>query len=149
MLHVHHVGVVFEDIEAAIAFFLDLGFELEGRALLEHNEVVDAINGLDGVRAEIAMVRTPDGSGRLELITYHAPTSDERSRPLPANQPGFRHIAIEVDNVNALVARLRAQGYETVGELRDYEDFYRLCYLRGPEGIILELAQPLGGNSAS
>ncbi|MBN9375731.1 MAG: VOC family protein, partial [Cellulomonas sp.] len=107
-------------------------------------ETVDKINGLDGVRAEAEMARTSDRTGCLELIKYHTPATDERLQPWPANQLGLRHVCIEVDDIDALVADLRAKGFDTVGEVRDYEDFFRLCYLRGPEGLIIEFAQKLG-----
>ena len=145
MLRFDHVGVVVDDLDAVAAFFADLGFEREGRMMVE-GETVDKINGLEGVRAELMMVRTPDGSGTLELVKYHAPTEntdDTGARPLPANRLGFRHIAIEVNDLNAIVAELRGKGFDTVGEVRDYEDSYRLCYVRGPEGLIVELAEQI------
>lgn len=148
MLRFDHVGVVFDDLEAAIAFFVGLGFEIDGPWFVD-GETVDAINGLDGVRAEAAMARTPDGSGRLELVKYHTPAYGEGARPWPANRPGFRHICIEVNDLNGLVADLRAKGFDTVGEVRDYEDFYRLCYLRGPEGLIVEFAEKLAPKTPS
>lgn len=142
MLRFDHVGVVVDDLDAVAAFFVGLGFELEGRWHVD-GEAVDAINGLDGVRAEAAMVRAPDGSGKLELVKYHKPADEHRVRSSPANRPGFRHIAIQIDDVNATVDRLRAEGYDTVGDVRDYGGSYRLCYLRGPEGLIVELAERL------
>jgi catechol 2,3-dioxygenase-like lactoylglutathione lyase family enzyme len=142
MLRFDHVGVVVDDLDAAVAFFVDLGFEREGGTVVE-GEVVDKINGLEGVRAEIVMVRTSDGTGRLELVKYHAPADDEGPRPLPANRPGFRHICIEVGDLNSIVAGLRGKGFDTVGEVQDYGNIYRLCYLRGPEGLIVELAEKL------
>ena len=141
-LRFDHVGVVVDDLDAAGAFFLDLGFESDGPMMVE-GEVVDRINGLEDVRAEIMMVRTPDGSGTLELVKYHAPQDDESLRPLPPNRLGFRHICVEVDDLNGIVDGLRAKGFDLVGEVQDYEDFYRLCYVRGPEGLIVELAQKL------
>ena len=136
------MGVVVDDLDAAAAFFIDLGFEREGGTLVE-GETVDKINGLDGVRAEVVMVRTPDRTGKLELVKYLAPADNEGPYPWPANRLGFRHICIEVNDLNAIVDRLRNQGFDTVGEIRDYGDVYRLCYLRGPEGLIVELAQRL------
>jgi catechol 2,3-dioxygenase-like lactoylglutathione lyase family enzyme len=141
MLRFDHVGVIGDDLDAAIAFFLVLGFVQEGRTDVE-GEIVDKVNGLDGVRAELAMVRTPDGSGRLEIVKYHAPADTEVPHPWPPNRAGFRHICIEVEDLNGIVAGLRAKGYDTVGEVQDYEEYaYRLCYLRGPEGLIIELAE--------
>lgn len=148
MLRFEHVGVVVDDLDAVAAFFLGLGFEQEGR-MMGGGEVVDKINGLDGVRAELVFVRTPDGSGRLELVKYHAPADDQGAHPMPVNRLGFRHIALEVDDLNAIVAGLRDQGFDTVGEVRDYEDSYRLCYVRGPEGLIVEFAERLAPEGAS
>lgn len=147
-LRFDHVGVVVDDLDAVTAFFLGLGFEQEGR-VLGGGEVVDKINGLDGIRAELVFVRTPDGSGRLELVKYHAPADEQGAHPAPVNRLGLRHITLEVDDLNAIVARLRDQGFDTVGEVRDYEDSYRLCYVRGPEGLIVEFAQPLAPAGAS
>jgi catechol 2,3-dioxygenase-like lactoylglutathione lyase family enzyme len=140
MLRFDHVGVVVDDLDAVTAFFLGLGFEREGKMLVE-GETVDKINGLDGVRAVIMMVRTPDGSGTLELVKYHAPADNEGAQPLPANRLGFRHIAIEVTDLNTIVDGLRNKSFDTVGEVQDYEGAYRLCYVRGPEGLIVELAE--------
>jgi catechol 2,3-dioxygenase-like lactoylglutathione lyase family enzyme len=147
MLRFEHVGVVVDDLDAVTAFFVDLGFESEGRMVVE-GEVVDKINGLDGVRAELQMVRTPDRTGRLELVKYHAPTDATGPSPSPANRLGFRHIAIEVDGLNAIVERLRDKGFGTVGEVQDYGTSYRLCYVRGPEGLIVELAQKISSDAA-
>lgn len=102
---------------------------------------MDRIVGLDGVRADIAMLQTPDGNGRLELTKFHAPLGPEGNKHAPANTPGIRHVAFLVD---AIVAGLRARGTDLVGELVRYKDSYRLCYLRGPEGIIVELAERIG-----
>jgi catechol 2,3-dioxygenase-like lactoylglutathione lyase family enzyme len=146
-LRFDHVGVIVDDLDAAAAFFYALGFERVDGAEVEGDDV-DGINGLEGVRAELLMVRTPDGSGTLELVKYHAPAYDGSRSPAPANRPGFRHIAIEVDDVTAIVDRLRRQGFDTVGEVRQYEDSWRLCYVRGPEGLIIELAQRLGGEGS-
>jgi catechol 2,3-dioxygenase-like lactoylglutathione lyase family enzyme len=148
MLRFDHVGVVVDDLDAVTAFFLALGFEREGGALVE-GETVDKINGLDGVRAELVMVRTPDGSGKLELVKYHAPADNEGAHPLPTNRLDFRHIAFEVNNLDTIVNGLRDKGFETVGEVRDFEDNYRLCYVRGPEGLIVELAEQIASEGAS
>ena len=151
MLRLDHIGVVVDDLDAVAAFFLDLGFEREGEALVE-GEWVDKIVGLDGVRSQIVMLRTPDGSGKLELTKFQAPadnTGDKSAHALPANRRGFRHIAIEVNDLNTIVDGLRGKGFETVGEVRDYEDIYRLCYVRGPEGLIVELAERIASEGAS
>jgi catechol 2,3-dioxygenase-like lactoylglutathione lyase family enzyme len=148
MLRFDHVGVVVDDLDAAAAFFIDLGFEREGGTLVE-GETVDKINGLDGVRAEVVMVRTPDRTGKLELVKYLAPAGNEGPYPWPANRLGFRHICIEVNDLNAIVDRLRNQGFDTVGEVQDYGNIYRLCYVRGPEGLIVELAEQIASEGAS
>ena len=100
--------------------------------------------GLEGVRSEFAFVQTPDGHGRLELIKFHSPSDQGDNRPEPANTPGIRHVAFAVEDIDAVVAGLRARGAELVGELERYEDSYRLCYLRGPEGLIIELTEKIG-----
>ena len=138
-----HVGIVVDDLAAAIEFFVQLGLELEGEASVE-GPLVDRIVGLEGVRSEFAFVQTPDGHGRLELIKFHSPPAQGDNRHAPANAPGIRHVTFAVDDVDAAVAGLRARGTELVGELVRYEDSYRLCYVRGPEGIIVELAERIG-----
>ena len=105
---------------------------------------LDRVVGLDGVRAEIAVVLTPDGHGRLELTKFHTPLSQDDNRHAPANTPGIRHVAFAVADIDAVVAALRARGAELVGELERYQDSYRLCYVRGPERIIVELAEQIG-----
>jgi catechol 2,3-dioxygenase-like lactoylglutathione lyase family enzyme len=138
-----HVSVVVDDLEAAIAFFVELGMELEGRAPIEGRSV-DRLNALDGVRVDIAMVRTPDGHGRLELTKFHTPTAvSAEPENAPPNTLGLRSVMFAVDDVDATVARLRAHGAELVGEVAQYEASYRLCYVRGPAGIIVALAQQL------
>ena len=138
-----HVGVVVDDLAAAIEFFVALGLVLEGEASVEGGWV-DRVIGLEGVRAEIAMLQTPDGHGRLELSKFHSPPSQGDSRLAPPNTLGIRHISFLVEDLDAVLARLRARGAELVGELERYEDVYRLCYVRGPEGIIIELAERIG-----
>ena len=137
-----HVGVV-DDLEAAIAFFVELGMELEGKAQIE-GLWADRTVGLDGVRSVIAMMRTPDGHGRIELAKYHTPTAISGvPADAPANTLGIRRIMFAVDDIDATVAGLRAHGAELVGEVAQYQDSYRLCYVRGPEGIIVALAAQL------
>jgi catechol 2,3-dioxygenase-like lactoylglutathione lyase family enzyme len=104
----------------------------------------DRVVGLEGVRAEIAMVETPDGHGRLELVKFHAPSVRGGDGHAPANTPGIRHLTFAVDDIDTAVATVRARGGELVGEVENYEDIYRLCYVRGPEGIIVELAERIG-----
>jgi catechol 2,3-dioxygenase-like lactoylglutathione lyase family enzyme len=135
-----HVGIVVDDLAAATEFFVVLGLELQGDGSVE-GRWVDRIVGLEGVRADFAMMQTPDGNGRLELVKFHSPSDQGDNRHAPANTPGIRHVAFVVDDIDAVVAGLRSRGAELVGELERYEDIYRLCYVRGPEGIIIELAE--------
>ena len=139
-----NVLIVVDDLEAAKAFFAELGMELEGEATLE-GSWVDQTVGLNDVRADIAMMRTPDGHSRLELAKFHTPpaVSAEPERA-PTNTLGIRRIMFAVDDVDDVVARLRSHGAELVGEIAQYEDIYRLCFLRGPEGIIIGLAEQVG-----
>jgi catechol 2,3-dioxygenase-like lactoylglutathione lyase family enzyme len=138
-----HVGIVVDDLAAAIEFFVQLGLELDGEGRVE-GDWVDRIVGLEDVRAELAMLQTPDGHGRLELVKFHSPSAQGDDRDAPANAPGIRHVTFAVEDIDAVVTGLRARGAELVGELERYEDSYRLCYVRGPEGIIIELAEQIG-----
>jgi catechol 2,3-dioxygenase-like lactoylglutathione lyase family enzyme len=138
-----HVGIVVDDLAAATAFFVELGLRLQGEGSVEGG-VVDRVVGLEGVRAELAMVETPDGHGRLELTKFHAPSGRGGDRHASANTPGIRHVTFAVDDLDAAVAGLRARGTELVGEVERVGDSYRLCYVRGPEGIIVELAERIG-----
>jgi catechol 2,3-dioxygenase-like lactoylglutathione lyase family enzyme len=143
ILRMDNVLLVVDDLEAAIAFFVELGLELEGEATVEGRSV-DRVVGLDGVRSDIAMMRTPDGHGRLELDKFHTPTA-VRTEPedAPVNTLGIRRIMFAVDDIDDVLGRLRSHGAELVGEVVQYEDQYRLCYVRGPEGIIVALAEQL------
>ncbi|MFL5893022.1 MAG: VOC family protein [Solirubrobacterales bacterium] len=138
-----NVLIVVGDLEAAKAFFAELGMELEGEITVE-GPWVDQTVGLDGVRATNAMMRTPDGHGRIELSKFHTPSA-VRAEPAkaPANTLGIGRIMFAVDDIDDVVARLRSHGAELVGEIAQYEDIYRLCFLRGPEGIIVGLAERL------
>jgi catechol 2,3-dioxygenase-like lactoylglutathione lyase family enzyme len=138
-----HVGVVVDDLPAAIEFFVELGLELRGQGEVG-GHWVDRVVGLDGVQAELAMLQTPDGHGRIELAKFHAPSTEGGDGQAPANAAGIRHVAFVVEDIDTVVAGLHARGAELVGELERYEDSYRLCYVRGPEGIIVELAEQLG-----
>jgi catechol 2,3-dioxygenase-like lactoylglutathione lyase family enzyme len=139
-----NVLIVVDDLEAAIAFFLDLGMELEGRMPIE-GPWVDRVIGIDDTRAEIATLRTRDGHGRIELDKFHAPPAVAAEPSVAAvNTLGIRRIMFAVDDIAAVLARLQAHGVQLVGEVVDYEDVYRLCYVRGPEGIIVGLAEELG-----
>ena len=138
-----HVSVVVDDLAAAIAFFSELGLELEGEAAVE-GEWVDRINRLESVQVDIVMMRTPDGHGRLELTKFRNPKLVEIEPAIaPPNTLGLRSVMFTVESVDDTVARLRANGAELVGEVAQYEDKYRLCYMRGPAGIIVALAEEL------
>jgi catechol 2,3-dioxygenase-like lactoylglutathione lyase family enzyme len=138
-----NVLIVVEDLEAAKAFFAELGMELEGETTVEGGWVGRVV-GLDDVRADIVMLRTPDGHSRIELTKFHTPPA-VRAEPenAPANALGIRRIMFAVDDIDDVVARLRNHGAEMVGEIAQYEDLYRLCFLRGPEGIVIGLAEQL------
>jgi catechol 2,3-dioxygenase-like lactoylglutathione lyase family enzyme len=141
-----NVGIVVEDLDAAIAFFRELGLDLEGRAPIE-GEWAGRITGLPGQRVEIAMMRTPDGHSRLELSRFLAPAVAADHRRAPVNALGYLRVMFAVDDLDATLARLRPHGMELVGAVVDYANVYRLCYIRGPEGILLGLAQELGGGA--
>jgi catechol 2,3-dioxygenase-like lactoylglutathione lyase family enzyme len=138
-----NVLIVVDDLDAVISFLVELGMELEGKGPIE-GRWVERVIGVDDVRQDVAMLRTPDGHGRIELAKFHAP---EAIRAEPTNAPvntlGIRRIMFAVDDLDDVIARLRTHGAELVGEVAQYEDVYRLCYLRGPEGIIVGLAEQL------
>jgi catechol 2,3-dioxygenase-like lactoylglutathione lyase family enzyme len=139
-----NVAIVVYDLDGAIGFFEELGLELEGRQTVE-GEWVDRVVGLQGTRSDIAMMRTPDGHGRLELTRYQRPAAvgpDPRSEP--ANTRGMNRVMFAVDDIDDVVGRLEGLGGELVGEIVNYENVYKLCYMRGPEGIIVALAEELG-----
>jgi catechol 2,3-dioxygenase-like lactoylglutathione lyase family enzyme len=138
-----NVLIVVDDLEAAKAFFAELGMELEGEMTVE-GDWAGRVVGLDDVRADIAMMRTPDGHGRVELSRFHTPQA-VRAEPesAPANALGIRRIMFAVDDIDDVVDRLRRHGAELVGEIAQYEDIYRLCFVRGPEGIVIGLAEQL------
>jgi catechol 2,3-dioxygenase-like lactoylglutathione lyase family enzyme len=138
-----HVGIVVDDLAAATAFFAELGLELQGEGQAG-GDWVDRIIGIEGAEVDFAMMQTPDGDGRLELVRFRSPAHAGDERPAPANVPGLRHLAFSVDDIEAVVAGLRSHGAELVGEIVRYENSYRLCYVRGPAGIIVELAEPIG-----
>src|ERR1700751_5807479 len=139
-----NVGIVVDDLEVAIAFFVELGMELEGKAQIG-GLWADRTVGLDGIRSEIAMMRTPDGHSKLELTRYHAPAADGGAPQNPApNTLGLHRVMFAVDDIQDTVARLRAHGAELLGEVAQYENIFLLCYLRGPAGIIVALAEQIG-----
>jgi catechol 2,3-dioxygenase-like lactoylglutathione lyase family enzyme len=137
-----HLGVVVDDLPAAIGFFVELGMELDGAGSVE-GEWVDRVVGLEGVRSDLAMLKAPDG-GMIELTRFDSPPLVPGDPEAPSNTPGMRHVAFEVDDLDDTLARLRPHGAELIGTVEDYGDVYRLCYVRGPAGMIVELAQKLG-----
>ena len=137
-----HAGVVVEDLAAAIAFFVELGLELEGQTTVE-GAWVDQLVGLDGVRADLAFLRAPDGSGRVEVSTFHSPTATSPAPRAPVNTPGIPRLTFVVDAVDDTFDRLRGHGAELVGEVAQYEDVYKYCYVRGPAGVIVGLIEEL------
>ncbi|WP_028479444.1 VOC family protein [Nocardia sp. CNY236] len=138
-----NVLIVVEDLDAVVEFFVELGMELEGRGPVE-GRWVERVIGLDDVRQDIAMLRTPDGHGRVELAMFHTPKAiGSEPKDTPANTLGIRRVMFAVDDIDDVVARLRTHGAELVGSVEQYEQSYRLCYIRGPEGIIVGLAEQL------
>ena len=138
-----NVGIVVEDLGGAIEFFCELGLELEGRATIE-GEWAGRVTGLGDQRVEIAMMRTPDGHGRLELSRFLAPPVVADHRTAPVNALGYLRVMFAVDNLDDTLERLRPRGAQLVGEVVQYQDTYRLCYIRGPEGLLIGLAQEIG-----
>jgi catechol 2,3-dioxygenase-like lactoylglutathione lyase family enzyme len=138
-----HVGVVVDDLGAAVDFFRELGLSPQGDGTVQ-GSWVDRIIGLEGAVVDFAMMKTPDGKGGIELVQFHSPPIEGDERPLPANTRGLRHLCFAVDDVDDVVARLQKRGATLVGEIVNYEDVFRLCYIRGPSEIIIELAEPVG-----
>jgi catechol 2,3-dioxygenase-like lactoylglutathione lyase family enzyme len=138
-----NVGSVVESLDDAVAFFTELGLELEGRMTIE-GEWSGRVTGLRDQRVEVAMMRTPDGHGRLELSRFLAPPTVADHRNVPVNSLGYLRVMFAVDDLDATLARLRPHGAEVVDEVVQYEEQYRLCYVRGPEGILIGLAEQLG-----
>ena len=137
-----NVGIVVENLDAAIDFFTERGLELEGRAPIA-GDWADSVTGLRDMRVEIAMMRTPDGHGRLELSRFLAPPVAADHRVAPVNALGYLRVMFTVEDIDDTLARLSRRGAELVGEVVNYQDTYRLCYIRGPEGILIGLAQEL------
>lgn len=140
---IDHVGIIVNDLAAAKAFFLDFGLEMMGEGNVG-GDWVDRIVGLQDVQAACVMLRTPDGEANVELIQFYTPADEKGMQRSSSNTLGIRHIAFAVDDLEALVAQLKEKGTELVGEVQNYENAYKLCYVRGPEGIILELAERIG-----
>lgn len=143
VMRMDNIGIVVEDIDAAIGFFTELGLDLEGRAPIE-GDWADGVTGLRGMRVEIAMMRTPDGHSRLELSRFIAPPVVADHRVAPVNALGYLRVMFTVDDLDDTLARLGQRGAKLVGEVVQYENMYRLCYIRGPEGILIGLAEQLG-----
>lgn len=139
---IDHVGVIVDDLPAAKAFFLDLGLEVQGEATLE-GAWLDQIVGLNDVKTDIVMLQMPDGQANLELAKFYTPSDERGMQPSVANTLGIRHIAFAVEDIEAVVATLQQKGVEIFSDIQCYEDSYKLCYVRGPEGIILELAEQI------
>src|SRR5512139_809559 len=142
-LRLDNVGIVVENLAPAIEFFRELGLEVEGRATIE-GEWAGRVTGLGDQRVEIAMMRTPDGHGRLELSRFLTPPAVADHRNAPVNALGYLRVMFTVDDIDETLARLRKRGAQLVGEVVQYEDSYRLCYIRGPEGLLIGLAEQLG-----
>lgn len=148
LIEMHNVGIVVESIDNAISFFTEIGLTLEGRMMVE-GEWVGRVTGLDNQSAEIAMMVTPDGHTRLELSRFITPTTIEDHRTAPVNSLGYLRLMFRVDNLNELLSRLSKYGAEVVGEVVNYENIYRLCYIRGVEGLLIGLAEQLGTETST
>src|SRR6185369_11141255 len=143
IMRMDNIGIIVDDLKAAIDFFSELGLELEGKQTVE-GRWVDQVIGLEGVRVDMAMMRIPGGQGRIELSKFHTPAAiSAEPKNAPVNTLGIRRIMFAVDDLDDVLARLQSRGAELVGEVTQYEDKYRLCYVRGPEGILIALAQQL------
>lgn len=137
---IDHVGIIVDDLPAAKAFFLDLGLQATWEGEVDR-VAVERVTGLRGAKSEIVMLETPDGDAKVELSRFHAPTDENGIQPSLPNTLGMRHIAFEVEDLEGILGRLTRNGVQLLGELHNYENTYRLCYIRGPEGIIVELAE--------
>jgi len=139
---IDHVSIVVNDLSAAQAFFLDFGLQVQGEGELE-GELLDQVTGLNDVKTALVMLGTPDGQTSIELVKFYRPSDEKGFQQSFANTLGIRHIAFAVEDIEALVAKLKKRGTETFSEIQTYENEYKLCYIRGPEGIILELAEQI------
>ncbi|MFS0673704.1 VOC family protein [Ornithinibacillus sp. 179-J 7C1 HS] len=139
---IDHVGIIVNDLPAAKEFFLEFGLEMLGEAEVE-GEWVERIIGLQNVKEDVVMFQTPDGEATIELVKFHTPSDENGIQSASANTLGIRHIAFAVEDIEAIVAKLKKKGAELIGEIQNYENAYKLCYIRGPEGIILELAEQI------
>jgi catechol 2,3-dioxygenase-like lactoylglutathione lyase family enzyme len=141
-----HIGLVVEDLDEMVRFLSLLGFDC-GEPGVFSGDWIDRIIGLENVTVEIVMARVPGGGDVFEVVRFHSPSTGADETASPANRPGLRHIALTVDDVRGVVDRVREAGWDTVGEIVDYENTFRLCYVRGPEGLIVELAERLDRGS--
>ncbi|MBL8007653.1 MAG: VOC family protein [Ignavibacteria bacterium] len=148
LLQMHNVGIVVESLDNAISFFTEIGLKLEGRVMVE-GEWAGRVTGLGNQSVEIAMMVTPDGHSRLELSRFLAPQTISDHRTAAVNSLGYLRIMFTVDNIDELVSRLTKHGAQLVGEVVDYEGIYRLCYIRGTEGLLIGLAEQLGSKTAA
>ena len=140
--HVDHIGINVDNLEAAKIFFTDLGFIVAGEAVMQ-GELVDRVTGLKNVKDDIVMLQAPDGQLNLELVKFHHPVDEAGIQPSSAHTLGLRHLCFEVENLDGIVATLKQKGHKLIGEIQTYENSWKLCYVRGPESIILELAEKL------
>ena len=148
LLEMHNIGIVVESLDNAVSFFKEIGLTLEGRMMVE-GEWAGRVTGLGNQSVEVAMMVTPDGHSRLELSRFHTPHTIADHRTAPVNSLGYLRIMFRVDNLNELLSRLAKHGAELVGEVVQYENMYRLCYIRGTEGILIGLAEQLGNKTAT
>lgn len=144
VLHVDHVGINVENLEAAKTFFTDLGFTVLGQALME-GELLDRVTGLKNAKDDLVMLQAPDGQCNIELVQFHNPVDEAGVQPSAANTLGIRHLCLQVEGLDDILANLQQKGHKLVGEVQTYENSYKICYIRGPEGIIVELAEQLLG----
>lgn len=140
--HVDHIGINVEDLEAAKVFFTDLGFKVVGESVMQ-GELVNRVTGLTDVLDDLVMLQAPDGQLNLELVKFHHPVDKAGVQPSPANTLGLRHLCFQVEDLDGIVKTLKHKGHDLVGSVQTYENAWKLCYVRGPEGIIIELAEQL------
>lgn len=140
--HVDHIGINVEDLEAAKLFFTDLGFTVAGQMVMQ-GELLDRVTGLKDAKDDLVMLQSPDKQFNIELVKYHHPVDEAGIQPSAANTLGLRHLCFQVEGLNEILASLQPKGHKLMGEVQTYEDSYKLCYIRGPEGIIIELAEQL------
>jgi len=140
--HVDHIGINVEDLDVAKAFFTDLGFTVMGQMAME-GELLDRVTGLKGAKDDLVMLQAPDGQLSIELVKYHQPVDEAGIQPSASNTLGLRHLCFQVEGLDEILATLQHKGYKLVGEVQTYKNAYKLCYVYGPEGIIIELAEQL------